>query len=98
GRIDADVRTAYLDLNSAAQQVTVAASNRTLAADTLQQARDRFAAGVADTLEVVQAQESVANADRDYIAALLAHNLAKANLARAMGQTDQNIRQFLRKP
>lgn len=98
GRIDADVRDAFLDLNSAAQQVTVADSNRVLAADTLQQARDRFAAGVADTVEVVQAQESVADAERDYIQALFAHNLAKASLARAMGQTDQNIRQFLRKP
>jgi outer membrane protein TolC len=98
GRIDADVRNAFLDLNSAAQQVTVADSNRVLAADTLQQARDRFAAGVADTVEVVQAQEAVADAERDYIAALFAHNLAKASLARAMGQTDQNIRQFLRKP
>lgn len=98
GRVDADIRTAFLDLNSAAQQVTVAQSNRTLAADTLQQARDRFAAGVADTVEVVQAEESVANAERDYIQALFAHNLAKATLARAMGQADQNIRQFLRKP
>jgi outer membrane protein TolC len=98
GRIDADVRTAFLDLNSAAQQVTVADSNRTLSADTLQQARDRFAAGVTDTIEVVQAQESVADADRDYISSLFAHNLAKASLARAMGQADQNIRQFLRKP
>lgn len=98
GRIDAEIRTAFLDLNSAAQQVTVADSNRKLAADTLQQARDRFAAGVADTLEVVQAQESTAAAERDYIASLFAHNLAKASLARAMGQAEQNIKQFLRKP
>jgi outer membrane protein TolC len=98
GRIDAEIRTAFLDLNSAAQQVTVADSNRKLAADTLQQARDRFAAGVADTIEVVQAQESVAGAERDYIASLFAHNLAKASVARAMGQTDQNIKEFLRKP
>jgi outer membrane protein TolC len=97
GRIDADVRTAFLDLNSAAQQVTVADNNRKLAADTLEQARDRFAAGVADTIEVVQAQESVAGAERDYISSLFAHNLAKATLARAMGQADQNIKQFLRR-
>ena len=97
GRIDAEVRTAFLDLNSAAQQVAVADSNRKLAADTLQQARDRFAAGVADTIEVVQAQESVAGAERDYIASLFSHNLAKATLARALGQADQNIKQFLRK-
>jgi len=98
GRVDADVRSAYLDLTSAANQVTVAQSNRGLAAETLQQARDRFAAGVADTVEVVQAQEAVAGAEQDYIAALYAHNLAKASLARAMGQADQGIKQFLRTP
>ena len=98
GRVDADVRSAFLDLTSAASQVTVSESNRTLAADTLAQARDRFAAGVADTVEVVQAQEAVAAAERDYIAALFAHNLAKASLARAMGQADQSIKQFLGRP
>ena len=98
GRVDADVRSAFLDLNSAASQVSVAQSNRLLAADTLAQARDRFTAGVADTVEVVQAQEAVAAAEQDYIAALFAHNLAKASLARAMGQADQTIRQFLGRP
>ena len=96
--IDADVRKAFLDLTSAATQVGVAESNRGLAADTLQQSRDRFAAGVADTVEVVQAQEAVAGAEQDYIAALYAHNLAKASLARAVGQAGRDIRQFLGRP
>jgi len=98
GRIDAEVRTTFLDLTSAASQVSVAESNRSLAQQTLTQARDRFAAGVADTLEVVQAQETVAAAEQDYISSLYSHNLAKATLARALGQADQNIRQFLARP
>lgn len=97
-RIDADVRNAFLDLTSAASQVTVSQSNRDLAGQTLIQARDRFSAGVADTIEVVQAQEAVAAAEQDYIASLYAHNLAKAALARAMGQADQGIKQFLVRP
>jgi outer membrane protein TolC len=98
GRIDAEVRSAFLDLTSAANQIRVAESNRGLAAETLTQARDRFAAGVADTLEVVQAQETVAMAEQDYISSLYQHNLAKATIARAMGQADQNIKQFLGRP
>ena len=98
GRIDAEVRSAFLDLTSAANQIKVAESNRGLAAETLTQARDRFAAGVADTLEVVQAEEAVAVAEQDYISSLYQHNLAKATIARAMGQADQNIRQFLGRP
>lgn len=97
-RIDAEVRSAFLDLTSAANQIQVAESNRGLAAETLTQARDRFAAGVADTLEVVQAEESVAMAEQDYISSLYQHNLAKATIARAIGQADQNIRQFLSRP
>jgi outer membrane protein TolC len=97
GRIDADVRTAFLDLTTAANQVAVAQSNRGLAQDTLTQARDRFAAGVADTLEVVQAQEAVASAEQDYISSLYSHNLAKTSLARAIGQAERNVRQFLRR-
>ncbi len=98
GQVDADIRRVFLDLTSAATRVRAADSNRTLAAETLQQARDRFTAGVADSLETVQAQESVAAAEQDYISSLYAHNLAKASLARAMGQAAQGIRQFLGRP
>lgn len=98
GQVDADVRQAFLDLTAAANQVRVAQSNRELARDTLTQSRDRFAAGVADTIEVVQAQEAVAAAEQDYIASLYAHNLAKASLARAMGQAETGIQQLLGKP
>jgi outer membrane protein TolC len=95
GRIDFDVRTAFLDLKSAADQVSVAQSNVKLAGQTLQQARDRFGAGVADTVEVVQAQEAVTTANNDYISAVYTHNLAKASLARATGNAEQRIRQYL---
>ena len=97
-RIDAEVRSAFLDLDSAAIQVAAARSNRDLANETLVQARDRFAAGVADTVEVVQAQESVAAAEQDLVSALYAHNRAKADLARALGETDRNIKQFMGRP
>jgi outer membrane protein TolC len=95
GRIEAEVRTAFLDLTTAADQVAVAESNRKLAAETLKYAQDRFAAGVTDTLEVVQAEESVAAAEQDYISSVYSHNLAKATLARAMGQAGPDIKQFL---
>jgi outer membrane protein TolC len=96
GRIDFEVRTAYLRLNATTEQMSVAESNRTLAQSTLRQARDRFAAGVADTIEVVQAQESVATAEQDYIDSLHALYLAKLSLARAMGNTEAGIAMLLR--
>ena len=94
--MEADVRNAYLDLNAAADQVRVAQSRRDLARDELTQSTDRFASGVADTVEVVQAQEVVSSAEQDYIASLNAHNLAKASVARAIGQAEKIMRDLLR--
>ncbi len=95
GQIDYDVRAALLDLNAAAEQVAVARSSLDLANQTLDQARDRFTAGVADNLEVVQAQDAVASANESYIESLYAHNLAKVSLARAIGFAEQGVKQYL---
>lgn len=95
GRIDFQVRTAFLDIHTAAEQVAVAQANLQLANETLEQARDRFSAGVANTIEVVQAQESVAAANDSIISALYAHNVAKAALARALGLAEQGIQKFI---
>jgi outer membrane protein TolC len=95
GQIDFEVRTALLDLRAAADQVQVARSALDLANQTLDQARDRFSAGVTDNLEVVQAQESVASANENYINSLYAHNVAKVSLARAIGFAEQGVRQYL---
>ena len=96
GRIDYEVRTAFLDLAASADQVEVARSSVDLAEQTLVQARDRFAAGVTDNLEVVQAQESLANAHEQYISSLYAHNLAKVAIARALGFAEEGVKQYLK--
>jgi outer membrane protein TolC len=95
GRIEYEVRAALLDLTAADQQVQAARTNRDLAGQQLTQARDRFAAGVAGNLELTQAQEAVASAEDVYIAALYAHNLAKASLARALGVAESAVTTFL---
>ena len=95
GQIDYDVRSALLDLQSAADEVEVARSSVDLAAETLTQSRDRFTAGVTDNLEVVQAQDSVASANQAYISSLYAHNIAKVELARAIGYAEQGVRLYL---
>jgi outer membrane protein TolC len=95
GQIDLDVRTSLLDERAASQQLEAAQTSVTLANQELDQARDRFAAGVASNLEVTQAQESVASASETYIAALYAHNLAKATLARAVGIAESAVVQYL---
>jgi outer membrane protein TolC len=96
GQIDYEVRGSLLDLNSAADQVNVARSSVDLAEEALTQSQDRFTAGVTDNLEVVQAQEAVAAAHESYIESLYAHNLAKVELARAIGDAEQGVERFLK--
>lgn len=96
GRIDYEVRTALLDLKAAADQVEVARSSVDLAEQALTQSQDRFTAGVADNLEVVQAQEALAGAHESYIQSLYGHNLAKVELAYVIGDAEDGVKRFLK--
>jgi outer membrane protein TolC len=93
-QIEADVRDALLDIASSQQQVEVSHSNVQLSNEVLSEAQDRYKAGVSDNLAVSQAQQTVAQADNQYINSLYQHNLAKLNLARAMGVA-QNYKEYL---
>jgi outer membrane protein TolC len=95
-QIDADVRTALLNVESAEEEVTVAQSNIGLAEQTLAQSRDRFRAGVTDTVEVVQAQEAVASAHENYISSLYRDNYAKISLARALGVAEEGVKEYFK--
>jgi outer membrane protein TolC len=97
GQIDYEVRSALLDLKSASDQVDVAKSNTQLAAESLQQSRDRFAAGVTNTVEIVQAQQAVAIANDNLISAQFQYNVAKVSLARALGLAEEGIKNYFSK-
>ena len=93
-QIEADVRTAFLTLQSSAEQVKVAQSNIELADQTLAQSRDRFTSGVTDSVEVVQSQEAVASAHEQYISSLYSYNFAKISLIRALGAGAQGVKEY----
>ncbi|MGO9337837.1 MAG: TolC family protein [Terracidiphilus sp.] len=90
-RVEQDVRNALIQLRVAAGQVKLAESNRQYAQETLTQSRDRFEAGVTNTVEVVQAQQQQASAENDYISSLFAWNLARLSLARAIGDAETEL-------
>jgi outer membrane protein TolC len=96
--VDEDIREALLNLDSAAQQVSVAADGQDLAQRELQMAQDRFSAGTTNNVEVVTAQDELARAQQNYILAVSAHVDAKFALARALGDTEKNILQFSANP
>ncbi|HZD32597.1 MAG TPA: TolC family protein, partial [Candidatus Angelobacter sp.] len=94
--IDQEIRDAFLDLQDTAQEVAVEKNAIRLAAETLEQSRDRFTSGVTDNIEVVQAQESVADANDAYISSLYRYNTAKISLARAIGVAESNYALYLK--
>ena len=93
-QIEADVRDALLDIASSEQQVKVSESNVQLSNEVLSEAQQRYKAGVSDNLAVSDAQQTVAQANSQYVNSLYQHNVAKLNLARAMGVA-QNYKQYL---
>jgi outer membrane protein TolC len=93
-QVDADVRDALLDIASAQKQVEVTHSSVDLANEALSEAQQRYANGVSDNLAVSQAEQSVAQANDQYVASLYRHNVAKLSLARALGAA-QNYKNYL---
>jgi outer membrane protein TolC len=91
-----DIRAAFLDLQATSERLQVATRARDLARQQLTQSRDRFAAGVASNIEVVQAQEAVTVADEQFISATYGYDLAKVALLRGIGTAEDTLRQVLR--
>jgi outer membrane protein TolC len=94
-QVNADVRDSLLDIQAAAKLVEATHSNVELANEALNEAQQRFRAGVSDTLPVSQAQSQTEQANNQYISALYQHNVAKLSLARALGVTQTNYKDYL---
>jgi outer membrane protein TolC len=94
GRIAYDVRVARLDVQASETAISVAQGTKSLAERALVQAEDRYANGVTNDLEVVQAREAVVSAGENYIASLFSFNVAKISLARALGSAETRLAAF----
>ena len=94
-QVNADVRDAILDIQTAAKLVDAARSNVDLAREALSEAQQRFKAGVDESLAVSQALATDRQAEDQYISALYQHNVAKLSLARALGVVSTNYKDYL---
>lgn len=98
GRIEQDVLNASLDLRAAGRQVEASRTGLDYANQALTQAQDRFAAGLTNNIEVIQAQDAVATANDQFISSVYEHNIAKVLLARAIGNAEQAVTIYLNEP
>ena len=90
-QIELDVRLALDALSSAQDQVRVAKDGLDLAESELEQARRRYQAGISDSLEVTDAQTRLERARDNQTAALYNYNVARIDLAQAMGVVRRTI-------
>ncbi len=85
-RLRTAVTTAHGNLMSAHEVVEIERRNREVAAEQLELARERYRMGAAPFLELLDAQSSMATAERDYLTALYDFHQALAQLEQASGQ------------
>jgi outer membrane protein len=90
-QVELDVRLALDSLRSADSQVQTARQGLTLAQSELEQAQRRYQAGVANSLEVTDAQTRLDRARANQIDALYSHNLARLELATATGAIQEYV-------
>jgi outer membrane protein TolC len=93
--IEAEIRASMLDVESSNELVKVARSNVALATQELQDATDRFTAGVDDNLPVVQAQAVLAAAQSQLVNTLYQYNQSKLQLARNTGVVESQYKTYL---
>jgi outer membrane protein TolC len=93
--IEWQIRAAMLDVQSSNELVKVAQSNVALATQEVQDASDRFRAGVEDNLPVVQAQAVLAQAESRLVQTLYQYNQSKLTLARNTGVVETQYKVYL---
>jgi len=93
--IDQQIRDSLLDVQSSAELVKVARSNVDLSTQELQDATERFTAGVTDNLPVVEAQATLAAAQTRQVQSEFQYNQSKLALARNIGVVETQYKAYL---
>jgi outer membrane protein TolC len=90
-QVELEVRLALDAQQSASEQVQVAQEGLALSGEELASARRRYSAGVANSIEVTDAQTRLERARDNYVAALYAYNLARIDVAQSQGPVEEVI-------
>ncbi len=93
--VEQDLRQALLDIDSAAEEVSVAVVGLDLAHKEVDLAQLRFGQGVTNNVEVISAQDALSRAQQNQIVALTHHADARISLARALGNTEATYAEVL---
>jgi len=87
-QVEQDVRSSFLKLDLARQQIVTARASLVLAQKEMTMSTDRFGAGLGTSLELVDAQAKLARARAAEVQALVAYQIAQVQLASSMGKPE----------
>ncbi len=90
-QLELELRLAFDSLQSAEAQLHTAEEGLGLARKELEQAERRYKAGVANSLEITDAQTRLTRARESRVNALFAHNLARLDLGTALGAVERYL-------
>jgi outer membrane protein TolC len=93
--VEQELRQALLDLDSAAEEASVAEAGLDLAQKEVELAQLRFSQGVTNNIEVISAQDALSRAQQNRIVALTHNADARIQLARALGNTEASYEETL---
>jgi outer membrane protein len=91
-RVTEQVRDGQVELRAALDQVGLGRQQVQLANEEVSLSQGRFQSGVTDNIEVTAAQDSLARANDAEIGALFRYNIARVQLARALGSAEQTYK------
>jgi outer membrane protein len=91
-RVTEQVRDGQVELQAALDQVGLGRQQVQLANEEVSLSQGRFQSGVTDNIEVTAAQDSLARANDTEIGALFRYNIARVQLARALGSAEQTYK------
>ncbi len=92
-QVELEVRLAFDSVHAAETEVMTAREGVQLSEQELAQARRRYGAGVANSIEVTDAQTRLDRARDNQIAALYDYNVARIDLATATGKIQEYVNQ-----
>ena len=88
-RVTEEVRDSQMELEAAKNDVELGQQEVQLANEQVALSEGRFRSGVTDNIEVVAAQDALARANDTEIGALYRYNIARAQLAHAVGKEEE---------
>ncbi len=88
-QIEREFKFALVEMDSLYAQITIAREEVRLGLDEVELARERYREGLADNLELIDAQQRLSEAERSHLRAIYLYGLSRLAFARSIGSVEK---------